>query len=78
MTEPPARTKPREAWTVADIVAHGRTGEEPISDEWRSYVADVAKAAGVEPQDLGLRAAEKDPAAMTVQDHVDRIRRYRD
>lgn len=77
MTEPPARTKPREAWTVADIVEHGKTGEEPISDEWRSYVADVAKAAGVEPQDLGLPAAEKDPADMTVQEHLDRITRHR-
>lgn len=77
MTEP-QKKKPRSEWSVAEIVQHGQTGEEPISDEWRSYITDVAKAAGVDPQDLGLPAAEKDPTEMTtVAEHVERIRRHR-
>lgn len=78
MTTPPPKTKPRPEWSVEEIVQHGQTGIEPVSDEWRSYVADVARAAGVEPQDLGLDDETDRPLDdLDVAGHIDRIRRDR-
>ena len=75
MTKPPPKHKPEADWTPAEILEHKRTGREPVTVEWRAYIADVAKAAGVEPSDLGVGDAGAQIEDMTPADHYRALKR---
>lgn len=75
-TTPPEKRKPRSEWSVAEILEHQRTGQHPVTDDWRTYVAAVAAAAGIDAGDLGLPTADEKPAEdMTAEDFLKSIRR---
>lgn len=74
MPKPPPKFKPEADWTPAEILGHQRSGRKPLTDEWKAYIADVAKAAGVEPADLGAETPA-DAEALTPADHYRDIRR---
>jgi hypothetical protein len=72
MSEAPERYKPREQWSVEEIVQHRRTGKAPESDEYRAYVREVHEEAGLEPPE---GAAEPKPLdELTADEHFERIR----
>ena len=77
MPKPPVKHKPAETWTPAEILEHKRTGREPLTAEWRSYITTVAEAAGLTPDDLGLdrNGSDKPIEDMTPRDHFERVKR---
>ena len=61
----PERYKPREEWTVDEILAHARTGAKPESTEYRQGRAEALSAAGYEPEGEESKELEE----MTPADH---------
>lgn len=54
----PQRYKDREDWSVEDILVHRRTGQKPVSDEYRQARRKALEAAGLEPDDAAPTARE--------------------
>ena len=70
MPNPPEKSKPIETWTPAEHAEHRRSGEEPVSADFKAYHNSVLEAGGLEPEyDVDELALED----MTVEEHLERI-----
>lgn len=67
----PDRWKPRDEWTVDEVLEHDRTGHRPETAQYRQAVADAHRAFGLEPPDVPLD--EKSVEDWTAQEHFDRM-----
>ena len=75
--KPPTKHKTDiQDWTVDDHLRHQRTGEVPVSDDFKRYRADVLRAGGlIDEADAAEPDAEPDLASMTPDQHLNAIRR---
>lgn len=66
------RLKPLEEWTVDDHVRAGRGGEEIVNPAYEAAKRHALAKAGFDEE-----SQEKDPADMSVEDHMADIARCR-
>lgn len=72
---PPERFKPRDDWSVDEILDHQRTGSQPETDEFRAYVRKTHEDAGLDPPEEPASSRPVDE--LDADDHFDQIRRTR-
>lgn len=70
---PPERFKPREAWSVAEILEHAKTGAKPETDEYRAAVRGALERDGLDVPDA--YAPEKADEEKSVEDFITEIKR---
>lgn len=80
--KPPRKHKPVDELSVEEHVARHRGEPAPMTDEFRDYVLDVAEAAGLAAEDLGLQQQQQsgehitaaEVETLSVEDLVERRR----